>query len=333
MNTKQSSVREMIIDRCLRSKQRYSMADIMKAVNAELEARGENPVKSRHTILDDIYSMADRWKIIVDTEQIGRVTYYSYRDPNFSIYDMPLSDDEIVNLTSTLVMLKRFQGLPNFEWIQNLIDNCESNFKAVKEEKEFVSLEDNPYAKGLSLLTPIYDAIVNHKVLDIWYHSFRYPSAQKNTIHPYFLKQFNNRWFLFCYNDHRKEISNYPLDRIEKYEYNDKEYIENTFVDFQDFFDDMIGVSREKDSQLEIVHIWISAKQWPYFETKPIHGSQKVKERREDGSVVIELELIINWELEQLIMSQGEHMCVLSPESFRNKLKNRIQSLKNLYSD
>ena len=67
------------------------------------------------------------------------------------------------------------------------------------------------------------------------------------------------------------------------------------------------------------------------FETKPIHGSQKVKERREDGSVVIELEVIINWELEQLIMSQVEHMCVLSPESLRNKIKDRIKLLQDLY--
>ncbi len=331
MKTKQSAVREMVIDRCLRSRQRYSTADIMKAVNAELEARGEAPVKSRHTILDDIYSMADRWKIVVDSVRIGRVTYWSYRDPDFTIYELPLSDDEIVNLTSTTFMLKRFQGLPNFGWIQDLIDNCKSNFKAVREEKEFVSLEDNPYARGLDHLTPLYEAIVNQKVLDIWYHSFRYPSAQKNTIHPYYLKQFNNRWFLFCYNDFRKEISNYPLDRIEKIEYNDKRYIENTFVDFKEFFDDMVGVSREKDSQLEKVLIWISARQWPYFETKPIHGSQKVKERREDGSVVIELEVIINWELEQLIMSQVEHMCVLSPESLRNKIKDRIKLLQDLY--
>ena len=331
MKTKQSAVREMVIDRCLRSRQRYSTADIMKAVNAELEARGEAPVKSRHTILDDIYSMADRWKIVVDSVRTGRVTYWSYRDPDLTIYELPLSDDEIVNLTSTILMLKRFQGLPNFGWIQDLIDNCKSNFKAVREEKEFVSLEDNPYARGLDYLTPLYEAIVNHKVLDIWYHSFRYPSAQKNTIHPYYLKQFNNRWFLFCYNDFRKEISNYPLDRIEKIEYNDKRYIENTFVDFKEFFDDMVGVSREKDSQLEKVLIWISARQWPYFETKPIHGSQKVKERREDGSVVIELEVIINWELEQLIMGQVEHMCVLSPESLRNKIKDRIKLLQDLY--
>lgn len=331
MKTKQSAVREMVIDRCLRSKQRYSTTDIMNAVNAELEARGETPVKSRHTILDDIYSMADRWKIVVDSVRIGRVTYWSYRDPDFTIYELPLSDEEIVNLTSTILMLKRFQGLPNFGWIQDLIDNCESNFKAVRKEKEFVSLEDNPYARGLDHLSSLYEAIVNHKVLDIWYHSFRYPSAQKNTIHPYYLKQFNNRWFLFCYNDFRKEISNYPLDRIERIEYNDKRYIENTFVDFQEFFEDIVGVSREKDSQLEKILIWISAKQWPYFETKPLHGSQKVKERREDGSVVIELEVIINWELEQLIIGQAEHMEVLSPLVFRNRIKDRIRAMMNRY--
>lgn len=305
--------------------------DIMDAVNRELDARGENLVKSRHTILDDMTYISSRWHVAINSDKVGRYTYYSYADPDFSIYSHALTDEEIIHLTGTLVMLKRFQGLPNFEWMQNMIESCEENFKAAKPEPEFISLEENPYLEGLCNLTPLYDAIVHHKVLDIWYHSFKYPTAQKNTVHPYFLKQFNNRWFLFCYHDGRKEISNYPIDRIEKIEYNPKPYIENNFFDFNEFFEDIIGVSRDKDDQLQKVQIWVSAKQWPYTATKPLHGSQKVIERKEDGSVIIQIEVIMNWELEQTIMSQGEHMIVMAPDHLRAKMKNRICDLLHRY--
>lgn len=323
MNTKNSSVREIVLDRCLRSKSRYTMADLMDAVNRELEARNLEPVKSRHTILDDLSYISNRWNVVIKTEKKGLYTYYSYEDPNFSIYNMALSDEEIIHLTGTLVMLKRFQGLPNFEWIQQLIDNCESNFVATKPEPNIISLEENPYLSGLHNLTPIYDAIVHKQVLDIWYHSFRYPTAQKNTVHPYLLKQFNNRWFLFCYNDHRKEISNYPIDRIEKIEVSDLRYIENTFCNFDEYFEDIVGVSKPKDGTIYKVKLWISSKQWPYFDTKPIHGSQKVLERREEGTV-IQIEVQLNWELEQLILSQGEHFRVISPKEYRQHIQNRI---------
>ena len=131
---------------------------------------------------------------------------------------------------------------------------------------------------------------------------------------------------MFCYNEYRQEISNYPLDRIEKIEINSSiHYKDNTVGDFSTYFEDIIGVSKNKeDNSPQKIQIWISAKQWPYFETKPLHGSQSVVERREDGSVVVQIEVAPNWELEQLILSQCEHMSVLSPESLRIKLKERI---------
>jgi len=331
MNSRSSSLREIVIDRCLRSKTRHTMVDLLDAVNKELIARDLSPVKSRHTILDDMTYISNHWHVVIKNERIGNQVYYSYEDPNFTIYNLALSDDEMSHLTGTLVMLKRFQGLPNFEWIQSLIESCEEQFKAAKPESEFISLEENPYLSGLHNLTPLYDAIVHKRTLDIWYHSFKYPTAQKNTVHPYYLKQFNNRWFLFCYNDYRKEISNYPIDRIEKIEMNEKPFIENTFVDFAEFFDDIIGVSREKENVVEHIHIWISKKQWPYTQTKPLHATQKTIERRTDGSVVVEIKVIPNWELEQAILSQGEHMAVLKPESLRIKMKERVESMKSLY--
>lgn len=68
-----------------------------------------------------------------------------------------------------------------------------------------------------------------------------------------------------------------------------------------------------------------------YIQTKPLHGSQKIKEKS-DTFVLIELELIPNYELESLILSHGEGIEILSPEILRNKIKNRIQMTLNNYA-
>lgn len=332
MNTKSSLLRQIVIDRCLRSKTRHSIVDILNAVNAELGARNLEIVKTRHTILDDMTYISNHWNVIIKADKVGRYVYYSYEDPDFSIYNVGLTDEEIIHLSSTLVMLKRFQGLPNFEWIQKLIDSCEDRFEAIRPEHEFISLEENPYLVGIHNLTPLYDAIVHKKVLDIWYHSFKNPTALKYTVHPYYLKQFNNRWFLFGYNEAIKGISNYPIDRIENIEPNIKPFKDNTFVDFNDYFDEIIGVSREKDDKIETVRLFVSKHQWPYIETKPLHGTQRVIERMEDGSVVIQIEVIINWELEQTIMSQGEHMVVLEPLSLKQRICDRVKVMTENYN-
>lgn len=69
---------------------------------------------------------------------------------------------------------------------------------------------------------------------------------------------------------------------------------------------------------------------YPYIETKPLHGSQKVKEKNENYTI-IELELIPNYELESLILSYGEGVVIIAPESLREHVKNRIQLTLNNY--
>lgn len=332
MNSRSSSIREMIVDRCLRSKSHFTLKEIMEAVNTELSLRGETLVTSKHTVLQDIYGIADRWKINLNIEKKGRYTYYSYEDPSFTIYNTSLKEEEILNLTTTLMMLKRFQGLPNFDWVQKLIDNGKNVLGTKVIDEEVVGLEENPYVQGLHHLSPLHEAIVHKTVIDIWYHPFGAEEAQKHTVHPYYLKQYNTRWFLLGSNDHYRSISNFPLDRIEKVEINQKVlYLENDICDFHEYFEDMVGVSKPKNAEIENVLIWVSPGQWPYTETKPLHGSQKVIERREDGSVIVQLNVCLNWELEQLVLLHGEGMKVLAPVAFRERIKGRIGEALKMY--
>lgn len=68
---------------------------------------------------------------------------------------------------------------------------------------------------------------------------------------------------------------------------------------------------------------------YPYIQTKPIHGSQKLKEKGTTHTLLT-LDLIPNYELESIILSYGEGMEVTVPLSLKNKIKNRLkQNLEN----
>lgn len=59
------------------------------------------------------------------------------------------------------------------------------------------------------------------------------------TFHSYYVKQFNNRWFLFGFEDEYKSISNLALYRITKLDVvNDIPFKPNITIDFKD----IIGV-------------------------------------------------------------------------------------------
>lgn len=326
-------IREVILDRCLSGSKLYNVQGMMEEVNRTMRKLGLPEVNSRVTINSDLHAIEERHAALLESVQKGKNVYWRYMDPDFSIFKGQLTTQEVIYLQVAVGLLQHFKGLPELEWIGVLMEKCQKLMKEVPEYKEFVCLDHNPYAHGLEYLSEICDAIANERVLNIWYHSFRYPEPQKNMIHPYYLKQYNQRWFLFCYHEHRKEIANYPLDRIEKVEVcYDVKFVKNDTCDFDEFFDDMIGVSREKDDQPTKVLLWVCKQQVPYIETKPLHGSQKVKERREDGTV-FELDVVLNYELEQQILLQGEKIEVLEPPCLREKISLRIKQALDRYKE
>jgi predicted DNA-binding transcriptional regulator YafY len=109
-----------------------------------------------------------------------------------------------------------------------------------------------------------------------------------------------------------------------------KKYIRNKEIDFNEYFEDFVGVSLGNEGKLEQVILEVSNELLPYIQTKPIHGSQKLKERKELSSI-ISLDIIPNYELESLLLSLGEGLWVQKPISFKKRMKMRVQAMNNKY--
>lgn len=328
-NTKNSAIREMVLDRCLRGKRKYTMQDLMDACNKELRNHELSEVTSLNTIRQDLRNIESRYYTIVEDKRVGRNIYYSYKDPSFSIFDAPLTEDEMRHLNDTLLMLKRFEGLPQFRWISEMNTRLQTNFMSSGEEAPIIGFDENPYVQGSDYLTQLYDAICHHACLKLTYRPFLSDEAKIHEIHPYYLKQYNGRWFLFGWSQQAQRLNTYALDRIEGISRSDTKYIENTMFDFQEYFEDIIGVSIDNNNTLEKVRLWFNKEQLQYVKTKPLHGSQRVFDENELGGVV-EIEVMPNFELEQLLLSFGERVKVLAPKGLVEIIKNRIATnLKN----
>lgn len=328
-NTKNSAIREMVLDRCLRGKRKYTMQDLMDACNKELRNHELSEVTSLNTIRQDLRNIESRYYTIVEDKRVGRNIYYSYKDPSFSIFDAPLTEDEMRQLNDTLLMLKRFEGLPQFRWISEMNTRLQTNFMSSGEEAPIIGFDENPYVQGSDYLTQLYDAICHHACLKLTYRPFLSDEAKIHEIHPYYLKQYNGRWFLFGWSQQAQRLNTYALDRIEGISRSDTKYIENTMFDFQEYFEDIIGVSINNNNTLEKVRLWFNKEQLQYVKTKPLHGSQRVFDENELGGVV-EIEVMPNFELEQLLLSFGERVKVLAPKGLVEIIKNRIATnLKN----
>ena len=70
----------------------------------------------------------------------------------------------------------------------------------------------------------------------------------------------------------------------------------------------------------------------PYVLTKPIHHSQRVVEKTNNGGVIIELDVHHNFELERLILGFGDTMEVLNPPYIKRRIKRKLISALGNYN-
>ena len=268
------------------------------------------------------------WSVPLERKQDGRRVYYRYSDPDFTINAQPLTDEEANQLRAVIVTLGRFRGLPSNAWIDEVISNLEWRFGLRGKKENIIGFEQNPFLKGLNLLPRIIDAAVNHQVLRIAYRNYKNCEEERMAVvHPWYIKQYNNRWFLMAYDAETDRITNFALDRIQELQVEESvAFIPNKEIDFEHYFDDVFGVTIPPSDVEKIrVVLQFSKKQYPYIVSKPLHHSQEIVD---DENCILAVEVRPTYEFTQLILSFGKDVKVLEPEPYRQEIIDNIR--KNL---
>ncbi|MBR4553039.1 MAG: WYL domain-containing protein [Bacteroidaceae bacterium] len=327
-NVKNGAFREIIIDRCLQNRRGYSTQEIFNHCNDALERRGDMPITALNTIRNDIMSIANRWHVVIEKVRNGREIRYRYEDPNFSIFNSPLNEDEIAQLAESVSLLRRFEGMPGFEWVEEMSAHLETTINA--EVKPVIGFDENKQLKGLSFFSPLFKAITSKECIELTYLPYSREQAYTSIVHPYYIKEYNQRWFLFALDDSHVCLTTFAFDRIEAMKKSNKKYLPNKDYDFTHYFNDIVGVSFDPSMSIEDITLWVSREQLPYMLSKPLHKSQCIVEKCKDGGAILKIHVRPNFELEQKILSLGDRVTVLTPNSLRTKILERIRkSIEN----
>jgi len=327
---KNAQIRYKILDNCFRNKgKNFFIEDLISECDQKLsEINPDSNGVSRRTIMNDIKYMesSEGWEIdlLRLKEEGSKRVYYRYRNLTFSINNMPLNESDINRLQTTLQTLAQFKGMPQFEWMYELLPKLKQGGMDYHPSK-IMEFDNNQDLKGIEHLGTLYDAIVYNKVLKITYME-SFTNRKVFEIHPYYLKQYNNRWFLFgFYPETNKPDWNLPLDRIIEIKEIHKPYIFNTFIDWNDYFEDMLGVTKPENAGPEKITLHFYEKTAHYIESKPIHGCQKHK-WIDVNTLEVNIELILNYELERFILSYANNVKVIQPQSLAEQIKLRLES-------
>jgi predicted DNA-binding transcriptional regulator YafY len=315
--------RLQVIDSKLRSK-KCTWEELAETCKDALSLK-EAP--SKRTILGDIMLLRDYYHAPIP---IGKPTYY-YTDRTFSIFNNPLSIEQVSTLKRLFDVVKNAGQLAIFD---NLTDELFALVEPIDTHRSTkktspISIERIDIAEGMQFISVLYQAILSRSTVELTYQAFDSIEPKTFIFHPYYLKEFNKRWFVFGWNDSKKRLENYALDRIKNAPLSSAAYREND-VDFEHYFDNMIGVSRQDDSSVEEIHLWFHRKRAPYVLTKPLHTSQRLISENTEG-VVLAVDLVINRELESAILEFGADVEVLLPLFFRERFASILEKAQKRY--
>jgi len=329
-------IRYKTIDKCLQNRfRKWTLENLIDACSGALyEYEGIDKGVSKRTVQADIQMMrSDKLgynaPIIVLEKK-----YYTYEDPNYSITNIPLTEQDLGKLTEVVELLRQFKGFSHFKELDGMVQKLEDHVYTQRtKQRPIIDFEKNENLKGLSYLDQLYQAILHKRALRIKYQSFKARLPQEFLFHAYLLKEFNNRWFLLGVKGERRDIMTLALDRIENIETDASvHYIENEDFDPTKHYKHTVGVTVNEGSKVETVEIFIDQYNAPYVLTKPLHHTQEVLVMNGQG-VIIRIEVVLNFELERLIFGFAEGMEVIKPERLRKRMVDKFERGMRNYSD
>ena len=318
--TKNAFLRYKILDRCFSGSVRYSIDELLDFVNDELEAQGEYGISLRQ-LREDIKNMRSIYDAPIDAKpNWGRKCYYTYSDEDYSIFKSDISDEDYKALQSTLEMLAKYK-VTNV-WLEDIIANLEHRFDIVPNTEKLVFFDENRNLKGLEFLGDIIKHTVAHEAIDVVYRSYR-GHEETYCFNPYCVKQYNGRWFMLGYDAKYGRINNFALDRVVSFKKSDRQFVVNTFIDVDDYFKDIIGVTVPNgDAEILDIRLKFEKERFPYVVSKPLHHSQEIVD---ESNCIIEVHVKKNKELIQKIFSYMPDVEVLSPSSLREEIIDAIK--------
>lgn len=333
--------RYFIVDQCLRNRHRhYTIDDLLKSCNIALEKKGYRPI-SKRSLQQDLSDMElSPYNARFDRVKDGHKTIYRYAEGFSGIKLYEISDEERARVNKAIDVVKRFEGTPQYDWVRLCLQHIVSG-DFMSDNRSIISFQNNPNHSGIENFETLLKAIAEKRPLKILYHPYPYKDRKNNdnivvrkeesyNIHPYHLKQFNDRWFLVGQTEGKEYIGKYPLDRIMSIEPLHKIFKE-TDIDIEEHFDNAVGVT--VFDVVRKVQLKVDKIRYAYIKSKPLHWSQKEIEDKETPThVVLQLKVCLNNELEAAILSYGNDIEVLEPKVLRNNIASKVKSMYECYN-
>ena len=207
--------------------------------------------------------------------------------------------------------------------------NLDLSLRNNPEAMAQIVFEDTP--GGMEFLPSFIHALINQNILDIQYRDYNSMEIKNYTFQTYGLKQSTQRWYAIGIVEGKSEAIILALDRILDIHKTNDCFKRNKKVNIRKLFDEIVGINLDDEFDCEEVVIRIYGRQRAYFESLPLHKSQKIIFRGKDYSDY-SLKVRPEYEFHRAILGMGEDAEVISPAWVRKNMRRIATEILARYS-
>ena len=338
----QIQTRLLELDKMLRlaPEKAYSFGEILRRLNEVLEDHGEAQIGDS-TLKNDFKLLKEKFgakvgsfKMPAPSHSGKQYHYVRCYEEETSIEDDLVQGNKTKYLKVALRQLNYISGNPLIDELRVVLyQQIEEHQEGGHEGRElYVHLDSNESYEGQKYIQVFLNAIQDKVALQFEYHPFG-ADVMYTKVSPYLLKQYNQRWY--CIGTTQDGyMRNMALDRVVSEPKRTAGFQKSKLdrEDWNDRFQEIVGVSYNERADLENIHLRFYGKSRYYVKTKPLSLCQRPltdEDLLKDPMDVFLEGIQINFELKQQIMFYRHEVEVVSPAYLREEVHTIFQEAAN----
>lgn len=263
--------------------------EIAEYLELQSEVEGSNFTISKRTFIRDLDEIRSLYNIDIQYNDSRRV--YEIESEQTEVNDRILEAFDIFN---TLNIGESLTGLIHFE-------------------------KRRP--QGTENLFGLLHAIKNQMEITFTYQKYWEEELTHRVSEPYALKEFKNRWYVLAKDTKDNRIKSFALDRLTHLEIGKKKFKRPIDFNINEYYKHCFGIiSPEKGQFVEEIILSFSQVQGRYIKSLPFHESQEIIIDNEE-ELRIKLKIYVTYDFLMEVLSYGDNVKVIQPESLINDLK------------
>jgi len=322
-----------ILNELFRSNKGYHINELIARVGKEVidyrsqsDSVQDSQGISEKTIRNDIRYLREKHNAPLECIE-GK---YKYTNPNFTYTGTKLDEDAIHHLNTALAIIQSIPGFELYDEIKDIVKKLEMRHEHIEARRDLIQFDVRESYAGNKYLVSMYEAISAETVISFAYKPFYVDAAKKIILHPYLLKEFNNRWYIVGWSEEAQAIHSYGLERVEGKikPVGDIIFYKKLSFSANNFFKNVVGITVHDDKPIEKIVLEFTKSRAAFVITNPIHHSQQEIKTLKNHTR-FSYDLMINKEFEAAILAYGDDVEVIKPTHLRlqilAKLNNSIQ--------